>query len=474
MKKFLFICLISASVNAQTVYETKIDKEKEIIKCNYLPLTNTLVVKEAPKKSYAYPSYNNAYLVDENGTITPIIKNEVFSSLFFSLDNKDFSYQQFKASTSPVTFNIGGKIITDEFKSNLLYKRFRVFKYKERQANFNSNTLYTIVNQDFENYGINIEKDVLVLEKYDFVKKSAKKITLQKPDLSVLKAKELEQFDRVAFQARFQPDNTFDIVTKSLSKDLSSSTIYRSVYDLDGKNINNYTYRVNDANAGLTAVYTQSREENLWQAKVQMDAKPIDLDINDYYIDPATQDFYVYGISSSKKSYGFYLNRYKKSGEVIYEKFYALNQEKGFSGKLRSFLLCEVSLFEYNDGESLLITVNNDKGFDDNTKQLIYLIDKKSGSITKNVEYLNTVISSKGTFTQLGSYSIFANNKYKNKIFCSNSVLSVLNVNEKVKSYIDKVSAKNDVYFDCFINSKGIWLMESDNEHYYKVTVFKN
>lgn len=474
MKKLLFISFISFSLSAQTVYETKIGKEKEIIKCDYLPQTNQLVIKEAPKKSNAYPSYNNALLVDEKGVVTPIIKNEVFNSLFFSLDNKDFSYQQIKSSSSPVKFNIGGKIISDEFKSDVLFKRFRVFKYKERQANFNSNTIYSVVNQDYENYNINIEKDLLVLEKYDFLKKSSKKITLPKPDLSVLQGKDLEQFDRIAFQVRFQPDNTFDIVTKSLSKDLTSSTIYRAVYDLEGKNINNFSYNVKDSNAGLVAVMTQSREENMWQAKRQMDIKPIDLDINDYYIDPTTQDFYIYGMSSSKKSFGFYLNRYKKSGEIIYEKFYPLDQKEAFSGKLRSFLLCNISLLEYNDGESLLVSVDTDKGFDDNSKNHIFLINKNSGSITKNVDYTNTVNSSKGTFSQLGSYSIFTNNKYKNKIFCSESVLSVLNVNDKVKSYIDKVSAKNDISFDCFINSKGIWLMETDNEQYYKVTLFKN
>jgi hypothetical protein len=50
----------------------------------------------------------------------------------------------------------------------------------------------------------------------------------------------------------------------------------------------------------------------------------------------------------------------------------------------------------------------------------------------------------------------------------------VYNTNQKVKDYIKTVNNKNKTSFSTAVNKGNTWLIESDNETYYKVTYFEN
>ena len=41
-----------------------------------------------------------------------------------------------------------------------------------------------------------------------------------------------------------------------------------------------------------------------------------------------------------------------------------------------------------------------------------------------------------------------------------------------MKKYIDKINTKKEVFFNSIVSQDGIWLFETDNDAYYKVTLF--
>ena len=73
--------------------------------------------------------------------------------------------------------------------------------------------------------------------------------------------------------------------------------------------------------------------------------------------------------------------------------------------------------------------------------------------------------------TNFGPY--IKSSDLKNKIF-DDYGLVLYNINSKIKSYVDSINSKNKIYFHTQISDLGIWLIESDNETYYKVTYFNH
>ena len=49
-----------------------------------------------------------------------------------------------------------------------------------------------------------------------------------------------------------------------------------------------------------------------------------------------------------------------------------------------------------------------------------------------------------------------------------------LDVSQNYLNYIKKLAPNKTLYFDTIFSDKGIWLVETDNEDYYKVSHFKD
>ena len=102
-------------------------------------------------------------------------------------------------------------------------------------------------------------------------------------------------------------------------------------------------------------------------------------------------------------------------------------------------------------------------------------IDNSTGKeLNSNyIEYKEDKVYTMMTGTRDFILSFFTTKDLKNKIF-DDYGLVLYNINSKIKSYVDSINSKNKIYFHTQISDLGIWLIESDNETYYKVTYFNH
>jgi hypothetical protein len=206
------------------------------------------------------------------------------------------------------------------------------------------------------------------------------------------------------------------------------------------------------------------------------------LDYNDYFIDSNTKDFYIYGILDSNRStsgailkepLGFYIIKYSDKGDKLWEKIYDISSTNGFKEHGQQNLKVWINVDQFCQKDTLSISICGKNNYS-NYYNLFYLVNKESGNLIKSTSINNEVETNKGSMASGLSFSLFENYKYaKNKYFDTTTFLSS-SFNDVIKKYIDKINSTKDVFFNSIVSSEGIWLIESDNETYYKVTFFKN
>jgi hypothetical protein len=488
MKKVILniLFLSGLCMSAQTtVYETALSKDKPVVKYTYLPFSNKVVIKESTTLTKTVATFNKAIEFDNKLNSKIINENTKFLYLFSSLDNQYFGYSMREGLFSPhsMSFFNGKEAVNFIMKEKdfLNYGRdyfYTIFSYKPIIP-FDKNYFYSVTNDKGSN-ALNIGKENVMLSKFEISKQKTNLIPIKKPDIERLKTKDLEVPSQIPFQSRFYSNNTFEIVTKSVKKDLTSATLYRDIYDLEGKFIRELSYNYGFSKGFIAPSNTNFSFENMFNSDlIPGTMKRNILDFNDYYIDTKTNDFYVYGILDSKESsgislkapLGFYIIKYSDKGDKVWEKVYDLSQTKGFKEKSQQYLRIFINLNQFCQKDALSITIKGMNSYS-NYYNLFYLINKESGEVEKTANIDNNVETNKGSMSTGAKYSIFENLVYnKNKYFDSTTFLT-LSLNDKVKKYIDKINIKKEVFFNSIVSQDGIWLFETDNETYYKVTLF--
>lgn len=488
MKKLIlsFLLFTYLGISAQTtVYETTLSKDKPVVKYTYLPVSNKVVIKEATTISKTGATFSKAIEFDNKSNSKIIFENTKFLYLFSSLDNQYFGNSMREGLLSPHDMSFfngkeGAGFVMKE-KEFLNYSRdyfYTIFSYKPIIP-FDKNYFYAVTNDKGSNV-FNIGKENINLSKFEISTQKTNLISIKKPDIERLKAKDLEVPSQIPFQSRFYSNNTFEIVTKSVKEDLTSATIYRDIYDLQGKFIRELTYNYGFSDGFIAPSSTIFSFENKFNSDLPIGSMTRNiLDFNNYYIDSNTNDFYVYGILDSKKSsgttlkapLGFYIIKYSDKGDKVWEKVYDLSKTKGFNEKSQQYLRMFINLNQFCQKDALSITIGGMNNYS-NYYNLFYLINKESGAVEKSANIDNDVETNKGNMSTGTKYSIFENLVYNKNKYCDSNTFLTLSLNDKVKKYIDKVIAKKEVFFNSIVAKDGIWLFETDNETYYKVTFF--
>ena len=493
MKKLLLIVLIFFSFysNSQTtIYSTTLNKDKLVVKYKYLQKTNKLILKESNEKKMNYAIFNKATIYDSNSKSNELINNEKFIYVFNSLNEENFGTLMQDGVFSPLSlnFSINNKKTSFQMKSKDFERYSFDFEGTALEMKptiyFDENYIYTIINENGRTHGIEIAKDALQLDKFNIAKQTSSLISLKKIDTDRLKSKDLALPKQIAFQSKYYNNNTLEIVTKSINKDYKTSTLYRDIYDLDGKFIKEISYNYNSIKGFLVPTYNNSTFENMINSYSQSPGShraAIELDVNDYYIDPKTNEFYIYGITAAKDSnglsyksaLGFYINKYSEKGEKIWEKFYDVSDEKGFNQKSdQRPLETKINLKQFTDENQLVLSI---VGFKTYTKQYydFFVINKNSGKMEDSKSANSDSQTSKGTFSYGGKFSLFEIIELDKNKFCDENTILTTTFNLDLKKYINKIAAKDDVFFNSILSAEGIWLMETDNKTYYKVSFFK-
>lgn len=478
MKRILFIfCLISNYyVIAQTtIINEKYDKNNYPVNHFLRTKSNLYVISKGDKMGGLVKAdeIHSMCIYDFDGTKKVLFDNKKIIGSYFSVDNKallvtDISSGIFNSKSS---YLIQDRII-ELNKSDV----------KDLRNIGSGNAFFTFKNEFYlknkkDECNVNLEKDDLFLFVKDISTRKTLSYKVKKPNLDKLVGTSfIKPKEDLGLKFIVNFDESLDLITKSISKDYSKSILYKTRLSNQGTVTNELVYEIKVTDHVL--LYSRNYGGDFTYGGY--DSKFLhfkdDLSINNYMEDESNGDIYIYGLYGDEfgklndmaTPKGYYIFKFDRSGKKIWESINII-EDNDFN-KPHTMSTIFVDLVQLNNNVCLTIRVNGLGDFFNYS-----LIDKTSGSFIKSES-----LEFKETFAHLNDaennrYTINSNFKnlkeLKNKKFDFNSIVA-FNSNSKFAEYITSLSSKNDLNFYSSFSNKGIWLYESDDKEYFKVTVF--
>jgi hypothetical protein len=504
MKKVLFSIALFSSVflSAQTVIvNEKFQDNNEPIAFQYLPSSKKFVVYKGfgITMTLSYIA-TNALSFDIDGKKTVLFENEKLVSPTFSVTEnsyKAYDATKFSLKNNYKFFMNGAfQFVNHDALDDLNNSFFGRYDYNNVlcsvtnrwpnqpfDASFNDTYDFGFTNQKQKDR-IDFEKDDIYLETIEIKTKSRKRVKLDKPDLALLKGDSFAKADlKTSFNCKLNGNENFDIITKSVSSDFQTTTLYKTTYNFEGKKLkelpltlklSNKFFITSDNSGGPKDFNTTPASPGYPFSTVSVTLGT--LSINHYFEDRTNGDIYVYGIFSDKapkeidggsNPKGFYVFKFDKEGKKLWESINNI-ESKDFFERVHDSSLLQVGLLEYKKDLVFSISVNAFTEFSNSA-----IVDKKTGSISKInfIEYNNN--------TSKAKMKAFVNNTYvsddfKNKVFSQITFVAMI-TNPNVLKYLKSIPKDGkQLYYESVFCNEGIWLVETDNKEFYKVLLFKD
>lgn len=469
MKKFLFYFVLLSSIfmNAQTIIvEEKFVEDNVPLDYSFLNNSNELVIQKGKHvKMSLKREVHSLNKYEYNSTKSILIDNSVLMDVSFSdLDNSIFLASDYAA----MKWSSDYKIYSEGKPSSTIKK-------KQNYDVFDKEYLYLLADKN-EDAKINFDKEDLFLYKINAKTQNKEKILISEPIINQIVKDDYYDLKKIYFKSFFRKDY-FELVTKLISKDCNTSTLYRFLYDYNGKKIKSYTYKIFIDNPFIR---TNNGGGNLSYTTFQNSSNVIvgfidQLTINNFYIDELTQDIYVYGLYGKKDKKninsnptGYYVFKFNQKGDLIWKQLSDINDKQlnGFGNEGNLYTSLEINKSNVNfiiysekfDEFVFYKQLNAEKGNVKNENKITYKEDK-----------VFTMMSGTRDFI-LSFYEI-----NKTKVRFDALGLVYYDCNKSFKSYIDSInSSKDKIYMNTLVSKEGIWLIETDNKNYYKVTYFNH
>jgi hypothetical protein len=489
MKKplFYFVLLSSICINAQTtIVEEKFEKDNTPMRYHYLPKSDKIVIEKGGYVSMSINRrINNISSYDSNGKKEILADNFETAESYFSITENTFKLVDFTKFSGAKTYKyvVNGKETLPIKYSDVARNFSRIstvynVNYIFGNEYFNDKYELDIVDQQGKNK-VNFEKDELYLETLDIFSKDKKIIPIVKPDISrLLGAESIQPEEYLGYTANLVDNDKFEIITKSISKDYKSSLLYRTFYNMEGKKVNEIKFAISLPTQYLLYSANNAARINAKLTGFQNDTPLFltDIAINDFIEDNVTKDVYVYGLYGDKAKKinddnspsGYYIFKFDKEGNKIWESINEITDRDDFNKKIHLVRVFSALTLSNNS-----LCFKTGGRFTD--KYLHYsFLDKKTGKfLSKNkISYDVDKIFTMSGDVRLFLFSFNENKDFKNKVFDTDGLIAI-DSNKKVADYLKNIDSKNKLFFNTIISDKGIWLIESDNEEYYKVTFFK-
>jgi hypothetical protein len=479
MKKLLLLsfCLVSFFGKAQiTIVEDVYEKDNKPVDVNYLKNTHEIVVFKGKKMGglIVGSQVNNIYSYNLEGKKSVIAENEKLYTCAYSTSGNtlrvyDISNGVFKSKEKYFTQNK----FTDLYVIDQTYPFSRFFPYND---NFTDKFTLKVKDQKKKAFS-DFEKNDFILTTTDIITRDQKTYTIEKPSISRLKGDNLiEAKEKLGLNYRLNNDESFSLITKSISKDYSKMTLYKSNYSTnDGKLQSDIAFQINLDNK--TLIYSNNgggfTDLNASKRLVFDD----DLSINNFITDYNNGDVYIYGLYSDKISElnkkanlrGYYVFKFDKNGVIKWKSINAIDEKKINDNYY--MLAFQLDLSIINNQLCFYAFIN------DHAEFLSYaIIDKDSGNQTKSN---NLVFHEKNSIGDMGGKLLYSSFEYedikelKGKTFDVKGIIAY-NLNTKLADYVKSVTNKKNLLFYTFFTEIGIFLIETDNDKYYKVTYFKD
>lgn len=469
------------------IYETELSKDKtRRVDCIYSQKQNKIIVNSSiNSKSYAF---NNSIIIDENANVVNLVDGETFTSLYYSDTDGSYYIKDLLGYYKPANYNF--------YANNEVSKLTKKITIEDEDYLNKERLIYLTGEKDDVN--VNIEKDNLYFNIFDYKKNNIKKIKIEKPDYKRLKGDDKYNLKGDGYLSKDHPssistnyfNDKFEIYTKTIFKDKNKAIIYRTIYNDIGKIEKEIEYNVSIDNftfGNMLPVNSYSKNRDHTESSIYVIGIdkytyriPIkDLDINDFFIDYTNSDFYVYGIFLNDKDEpsGFYIQKFSFDGTLIWKKMYDVLDDEDFNRQHNANFIVKfwketgIALQQsFNDSELVLNLKGEASGSD--RYYNYYVIDKSNGNlIDKNQTKPKVDYDGMRKENSYGLTYYYTPNK---NINLSDNGYLAYNLNDKIKKHIDSYSKpKDDFYFDAIISSKGIWLIETDNKTKYSITLYK-
>jgi hypothetical protein len=464
------------STAQKVIVEDTYEKGNKPVGYTFLPKSKRIIIYKGKKIGglVAGSQTNSIYSYDLNGEKKVIAENEILYECQFSHSENtlrvyDISDGIFKTKEK---FLIDGKF-GRLFDADLTNAFTRYFPHYD---NFTDQAILKLTNQ-YNQQDVDYEKDNLKLDITDFITRKHKSFKLDKPNVARLTANNLVQpSKKVGLKAYINSDDSFYFITKSITADYTKSTTYKSTYStIDGKLIKEVPFEIDLKDKAL--VYSNNgggfTDTPPNKAVAFFDD---DLSINNFITD-SNGDVYFYGLYSDKASdlnkdahpKGYYIFKFDKDGKKLWESINKI-EDKDFNDKHYMYFT-ETDLSIINDELCFYAFVN------ENAEFLNYGILNKDTGIqekTKKIvfhEYMSRVGVGSDFFKLNFEYKDIK--ELKNKKFNVNGIIAY-DYNSKYADYVKNVKIKGETHFLTLFTSLGMVVIETDNEDYYKVLLFKD
>lgn len=459
---FFSIAFLSSLLSSAqtTILNEKLEKDNNPMEFQVLPKQNKLLVKKG--KSYgAIRAINkvNLYSLDNSAPIE-LVKEQRFSE-FLPSPFDDTSFYAYEFTT------LGWDADTKIYDGN---KLVATIEDKQKLSHFSKDFSYSLGSEKNKTVD-NIEKQDLFWHKYDNKLKKKEVIKLEKPSFFNVNKKDYYELDDLAYRVSYNK-NSFEISTKYINNDVKSFVLHRAIFDLNGKMIKTMTYNVNP---GKPLIYSNNGGGKVDFNNNGLTLKFMDqLSINNYCLNGDTNELYIYGLygKKDKRFYnndvvGYYVIKFDSEGKQLWQKFEEFSDDEmnrnasktrlnlgfGIMNKQGHFSLNQ----HFTDKYFYYSQIDLATGNTINSAKIPFGVDKMW-----QFEFNNTQI--------LAFYTL---KEYK-KLKFDYTTLYLNHNNKKVQNYLIELNkSKREISVNSQVSEKGVWLIESDNNDYYKVTFFE-
>lgn len=463
---FIYLFLFVSTLNSQTVViDEKFKENNYPVDYNFLPNLNRLVIQKGElSKDIPNKIIKNIYSYGTDGSFEIIVENDKLASCVFSpIENTLIVSNLPNANEKPTQFR---KIVNG--KSTSFTKTNDFYQY------FNDEYEISLLNQNNKS-NINIEKDSISFSLTNIVTRINEKVAIKKPDVTrIINPTNTNYANGVDFAVRIN-EYSIGIITKAIAKDYKSATLYRTIYAYNGVVLNDIAYKVEFQYKNL--MYSNNGGGYIYTNPQTGDTYLSDLTINNFVIDQKTEDVYVYGLFAknaksssniSNEPLGFYIFKFDKSGNKIWESVQTINDKADLNTNQN---IANIKLNVTIRNEKVLLSISSAS----EKKNYIHyaIVDKATGNIAK-IKKLKFSISNEN---KIDSNSKFVNSYYNNIGYEKKGLdidgLIAQDDNLLFSNYLSAIQNNQKLFFKTFYSRNGIWLLETDNTGYFKVTFFK-